>query len=159
MWSRKQTRLVVREPPCFSFSGAWPCLYGHFLGGGVDHTVNDTERQIINVEHLAVLEGVQQWVRVHKARVRVRVHQVRVQVHQVWVRVHWTRVQVRVHWTRVRVQWVMVKVWVQQKSEWVWTGRTHESNSRKVLYFNPTFVNFCWALHWSLVVNLNFPLV
>ena len=57
---------------------------------------------------------VQQWVRVHKARVRVRVHQGRVRVHQVRVRVHWTRVRVRVrvHWTRVRVR-------VQQKSECV----------------------------------------
>ena len=25
-------------------------------------------------------------------------------------------------------------------------GVSHESNSRKVLYFNPTFNNFCWAL-------------
>ena len=76
---------------------------------------------------------VQQWVRVHKARVRVRVqvHQARVRVHQGWVRVHWTRVRVRVrvHWTRVRVrvrvQWVRVRVrvlesglsldsWIQQ---------------------------------------------
>ena len=25
---------------------------------------------------------------------------------------------------------------------------THESNNRKVLYFNPTFNHFCWALYW-----------
>ena len=60
---------------------------------------------------------VQQWVRVHKARVRVWSYKARVRVHQVWVQVHWIRVQVRVHWTRVRVQWVRVRVRVQQKSE------------------------------------------
>ena len=25
---------------------------------------------------------------------------------------------------------------------------SHESNNRKVLYFNPTFNHFCWALYW-----------
>ena len=25
---------------------------------------------------------------------------------------------------------------------------THESNNRKVLYFNPSFNHFCWALYW-----------
>ena len=61
---------------------------------------------------------VRQWVRVHKARVRLRVHQVRVRVHQVWIRVHWTRVRVRVHWTRVRVrvQWVRVRVRVRESN-------------------------------------------
>ena len=65
---------------------------------------------------------VRQWVRVHKARVRVRVrvHHARVRVHQVWVRVHWTRVRVQVHWTRVRVrvrvQWVRVRVRVRESN-------------------------------------------
>ena len=43
--------------------------------------------------------------------------------------------------------------WVQQRSEWVPdlspdSAWTHESNNRKVLYFNPTFNHFCWALYW-----------
>ena len=91
---------------------------------------------------------VQQWVRVHKARVRVRVrvHQARFRVHKVWIRVLWTRVRVRVHWTRVRVrvrvQRVRVRVrFLSPDSAW-----THESNNRTVLYFNPTlniFAELC----------------
>ena len=90
---------------------------------------------------------VRQWVRVHKARVRVRVHQARVRVHQVWVRVHWTSVRVRVYWTRVRVPSPSpvgqspslesaspAEARVSPDPAW-----THESNNRKVLYFNLTF--------------------
>ena len=106
-----------------------------------------------------------QWVRVHKARVRVRVrvHQARVRVHQVWVLVHWTRVRVRVrvHWTSrgsesesessgsesesesASPTEVRVSPDLSPDSAW-----THESNNRKVLYFNPTFNHFCWALYW-----------
>ena len=35
------------------------------------------------------------------------------------------------------------KVRVSPDSAW-----THESNSRKVLYFDPTFNHFCWTLYW-----------
>ena len=35
------------------------------------------------------------------------------------------------------------KVRVSPDSAW-----THESNNRKVLYFNPTFNHFFWALYW-----------
>ena len=82
------------------------------------------KKRLLDLEPLNTSVGVspdswvRQWVRVHKARVRVRVrvHQARVRVHQVWVRVHWTRVRVRVrvHQTRVRVrvrvQWARVRV-------------------------------------------------
>ena len=83
---------------------------------------------------------VQQWVRVHKARVRVRVrvHQARVRVHQVWVRVHWTRVRVQSLGQSPSPSPTKVRVSPDLSSYSAWT---HESNSRKEFYCNPTLVS------------------
>ena len=105
---------------------------------------------------------VRQWVRVHKARVRVRV---RVRVHirpeSESIRCESESIGPESESESTRPESesessgsesesesaspteVRVSPDLSPDSAW-----THESNNRKVFYFNPNFNHFCWALYW-----------
>ena len=129
--SHHTSKMVFRSA-VFGTPKCGKVIHSLILNAHLQHTWLSWEVLFVSVG-VSPDSWVQQWVRVHKARVRVRVHQAKVRVHQVWVRVHWTRVPSPLDpspsLTKVRVS-----------PDLVWT---HESNSRKVCYFNLTFNNFC----------------
>ena len=129
--SHHTSKMVFRSA-VFGTPKCGKVIHSLILNAHLQHTWLSWEVLFVSVG-VSPDSWVQQWVRVHKARVRVRVHQAKVRVHS--------------GVSPSPLDQSPESIGPESESnksrvspDLVWT---HESNSRKVCYFNLTFNNFC----------------